>query len=120
MKRVPNIEVIQRWKTGMSGRASNLGTDGRNLFSYGFKIGYTNAKNERVALDYSSQYTYFFSTHMYKHMSYAKNCADKIEKAKWKKTTAVGCCQYTFFCPLRGQKLFYDFWLTTKIFYVIL
>ena len=54
-------------------------SDGSNLFSYRLKIGYTNGKGEKVALDYTSPTGNFKSMTTSQHVGLAKSVAKVIE-----------------------------------------
>ena len=48
-----NSKVIEAFIYGYEGKAGNLCTDGRNLYSYGLKIGETRG-TQKVVFDYTA------------------------------------------------------------------
>ena len=70
-----NSEVADCWKNGKSAKVASMRTDGTCLFSYNLKIGFTDDKGRKVALDYSAPNN-FISNSTSKHVGYAKGSAD--------------------------------------------
>ena len=76
---VKQIPVL--WVNGQSGRTPNksLSTDGKDLYSYKLKIGYTNDSGQKVVLKYTTRYNSFVSTTTSRHVNLASYHADLFE-----------------------------------------
>ena len=76
---VKQIPIL--WVNGQSGRTPNrsLTTDGKDLYSYKLKIGYTNEYGQKVILNYTTQYNNFVSTTTSRHVNLASYYADLFE-----------------------------------------
>lgn len=74
-----NNDVARSWAHGRAARAANFWTDGRDLYSYNLKIGYTDDTGASVALDYTAPVGWFQSVTTSRHVSYARRYADRIE-----------------------------------------
>ena len=70
-----NSEVADSWKNGKPAKVASMRTDGINLFSFDLKIGFTDDKGRKVALNYSAPNN-FISNSTSHHVSYAKRSAD--------------------------------------------
>lgn len=73
-----NQNVIKMWTRGVEANASNMRTDGRELYSYNLKIGYTDKRGNKVVLDYTTKTGNFKSKTTSNHVSSAKLFADVI------------------------------------------
>ena len=80
MGQIRNDDVVDCWKRGFRGQNRNMTTDGNNLFSYSLKIGYTDDKGQKVALDYTAPTGNFYSRTTSKHVSLAKSVTKIIEE----------------------------------------
>ena len=76
---VKQIPIL--WVNGQSGRTPNksLSTDGKDLYSYKLKIGYTNDYGQKVVLKYTTRYNSFVSTTTSRHVNLASYHADLFE-----------------------------------------
>ena len=79
MSQIRNDDVVNCWEKGHRGQNRNMTSDGSNLFSYRLKIGYTNEKGQKVALDYTAPTGNFYSMTTSQHVSLAKSVAKVIE-----------------------------------------
>ena len=74
-----NNSVIHSWIRGYSadnGR-STLHTDGRNLYSYKLRIGYTGENGRKIVFLYNAKNDNFKSSTTSKHVSIASRQADE-------------------------------------------
>ena len=76
---IRNDDVVDCWKRGYRGQNRNMMSDGVNLYSYKLKIGYTNDKGQKVALDYTAPTGNFYSMTTSHHVGLAKSVAKVIE-----------------------------------------
>ena len=76
---VKQIPIL--WVNGQSGKTPNksLSTDGKDLYSYKLKIGYTNDYGQKVVLKYTTRYNSFVSTTTSRHVNLASYHADLFE-----------------------------------------
>ena len=70
-----NIEVVRAWDRGRPGASRHLLTDGKNLYSYDLKIGFTR-KGQKVVKNYTAS-GIFVSMTTSQHVSLAKRYADR-------------------------------------------
>tara|TARA_B100000131_G_scaffold70850_1_gene67256 strand:- start:3098 stop:3409 length:312 start_codon:yes stop_codon:yes gene_type:complete len=82
MSRTTNIEVVKAWSNSstwgqgiLRSHTDNLRTDGRNLFSYGLRIGVT-LGGQKIAIDYTAPANSFRSMTTSNHVGKAKRYAD--------------------------------------------
>ncbi len=76
-----NRTVAERWGRGQSARNHNgvFSTDGRNLYSYNLRIGFTTPQGRKVLLDYTARTGNFRSmTTSGKHISPTRSVADEV------------------------------------------
>lgn len=66
----PN-EVVRAWINNKSAETDHLSTDGKDLFSYKLKIGYTE-NEKKVVIDYTAKSNKFVSMTTSKHVGLAK------------------------------------------------
>ena len=77
-----NHEVIRQWVRGFTAEnagsqgQTTLSTDGRDLFSYNLKIGYTTEKGNKVVKLYNAKTGNFKTRTTSKHVSMAMKQAD--------------------------------------------
>ncbi len=76
---IRNDDIVDCWKRGHVGQNKNMTSDGNNLFSYNLKIGYTDDKGQKVALDFTASTNNFYSVTTSRHVSLAKSVAKVIE-----------------------------------------
>ena len=75
-----NNEIPKLWKKGYPSKGvKNFKTDGKNLYSYKLKVGYTNEYNQKVLIPYTAQYNAFYSHTTSKHVNSATYYADILE-----------------------------------------
>ena len=74
-----NQNVIKMWTRGVEAKASNMRTNGKELFSYNLKIGYTDKRGNKIVLDYTTKSGNFKSKTTSNHVSSAKLVADIVE-----------------------------------------
>ena len=76
---VKDIPVL--WVTNQPGKTYNksLITDGKDLYSYRLKIGYTDEQGQKVILKYTAEYNNFVSTTTSRHVNLASYHADVFE-----------------------------------------
>tara|TARA_R100000808_G_C2089563_1_gene110473 strand:- start:463 stop:753 length:291 start_codon:yes stop_codon:yes gene_type:complete len=68
-----NIDVVRAWSRGRVASTKNLTSDGKNLYSYQLRIGYTRVGTEiRVVLDYTAPAGHFRSQTTSQHVNLAK------------------------------------------------
>ena len=79
MSQIRNEDVVKCSKNGYKAQNKNMTTDGNNLFSYRLKIGYTDNKGQKVALDYTAPTGNFYSRTTSNHVSLAKSFAEVTE-----------------------------------------
>ena len=78
-----NYQVIRQWVRGFSAEnfgsngSATLSTDGRDLFSYNLKIGYTTEKGNKVVKLYNAKSGNFKTNTTSKHVSMAVKQADR-------------------------------------------
>lgn len=76
-----NIEVIKAWINGESASNKNMSSDGKNLYSYDLRIGYTDfvsGVEKKVVMDYTAETNNFVSITTSTHVGKAKHYADII------------------------------------------
>ena len=79
--RTSNSGVAEGWSRGTACRNGNgsFSTDGRNLFSYSQKIGFTSPDGRKVLVEYTAATGHFISqTTSGKHISPARRVADEV------------------------------------------
>ena len=69
--------VIEYWLNNDIGAASNFFTDGKNLYSYGLKIG-TTVNEEKIVFDYTTDGGEFKSRSTTRHVNLARGAADRV------------------------------------------
>lgn len=74
-------EIPLAWKNNKSARtkSNSFSTNGKNLYSYNLKIGYTNEFDEKVLLNYTTSSGNFKSHTTSRHVNLAAFHADKFE-----------------------------------------
>jgi len=77
-----NREVARAWRNGQIAASGHLATDGKNLYSYKLKIGYTDENGMKVVLDYTAKGGRYISITTSTHVGIAKKYADKIAPPK--------------------------------------
>ena len=80
-----NKDVVRCWSYSLPSGSDNLCTNGQDLFSYGIKIGYT-SDNKKIVYDYTVRNGLIVSGVTLRHVRLALKCADKVEKAQFKKS----------------------------------
>jgi hypothetical protein len=92
-----NEEVADAWRRGNVASAGNYSTDGKNLYSYNLKIGYTGKNGEKKLFNYTSRKIngvegHHISTTTSKHVTLASRGArvqivpppkKEIERRRW-------------------------------------
>tara|TARA_R110000824_G_scaffold205775_5_gene390678 strand:+ start:337 stop:600 length:264 start_codon:yes stop_codon:yes gene_type:complete len=73
-----NNQVTYAWSRGNIASAKNLLTDGKELFSYQKKIGFTTSKGEKVVIDFMASSDSFVSQTTSCHVSLAKRSCDIV------------------------------------------
>jgi hypothetical protein len=75
-------QVFDYWRRGIRAHAGSASTDGKDVFSYNLKIGFTKEDGTKVALNYRSPNNFKTMTTS-KHVGYAAGEADEtIEPTK--------------------------------------
>lgn len=71
-------EIPLAWKDNRNARtkSNSFSTDGRSLYSYNLKIGYTNEFGQKVLLNYTSESNNFQSHTTSRHVNLAAYHAD--------------------------------------------
>lgn len=74
-----NSSIVKSWVRGLerNNYGHTLTTDGQNLYSYKLKIGYTEKNGVKVALEYNSSTNNFKSMTTSRHVSLARQQADR-------------------------------------------
>lgn len=71
-----NKDVIVAWSKGKAAEAGHISTDGKDLFSYRLKIGYTTKDNKKIViLHCGPQNSWSVTTS--RHVNEARNFADR-------------------------------------------
>ena len=79
--RTNNEGVAQAWINGQSARngSNAYSTNGRDLYSYRTRIGFTTSQGTKILLDYTAKTGNFLSmTTSTKHVSVARGYADEV------------------------------------------
>lgn len=74
-----NEDVCREWSCGFSGHSQNMSTDGKNLYSYNLKIGYTDSLGRKILYWYRSPKNYISMTtsiHVGRALRYANQVID--------------------------------------------
>ena len=84
---VQNYKVVEAWKNGNQARSftGNLHTDGKDLYSYALKIGFTTAKGRKAGktvILYTSADGAFKSMTTSRHVGYARSVAKHQQLAE--------------------------------------
>ena len=77
-KNMQNIDVVRRWTRGVTGKNSNMRTDGSALYSYDLQIGYTKRNGDKVVYNYTASGLFKTRTTS-KHVVTARVLADRQE-----------------------------------------
>lgn len=74
-------DIPALWVVNQTGRTPNksLTTDGKDLYSYNLKIGYTNEQGQKVILKYTTEYDNFVSVTTSRHVNLASYYAHVFE-----------------------------------------
>ena len=76
-----NQHIAQSWHNGFPMHSKNMSTDGRDLFSYGLRIGYTSG-GHKIVIDYTKEGGMYKSMTTSHHVGIAKKYAIKVVKPK--------------------------------------
>lgn len=71
-----NIDVVLFWANGIPARTCNMWTDGKIITSYAVRIGMTNSRGKKVALDYTGLHRISMTTST--HVGKVKRYADYV------------------------------------------
>ena len=74
-----NDHVVYSWMNSRPWRSLRMRTDGKDIYSYALKIGYTNDdKDEKVLLDYTAGALGYYSQTTSTHVNKARPYADTV------------------------------------------
>ena len=73
-----NDVVLWNWVNGKPFKSLSMYTNGKDLYSYKLKIGYTDGSNEKILKDYTAKAHGFYSQTTSTHVNKARKYADEI------------------------------------------
>ncbi len=75
-----NKEVVQAFMNGKPGMSGRMRTDGKLLYSYNLKIGWTAGinKDQKLVYDYTARNNAFLSVTTSKHVRLAENAGARL------------------------------------------
>ncbi len=76
---IKNNDIVDCWRRSRQSQNKSMRSDGSNLFSYNLKIGYTDSKGKKVALDYTASSGNFRTRTTSNHVSLAKEVSNIVE-----------------------------------------
>ncbi len=73
-----NKEVVQAFMNGKPGMSGRMRTDGKLLYSYNLKIGWTTGTDHKLVYDYTARNNAFKSATTSKHVRLAENAGARL------------------------------------------